>query len=141
MEMSDFAKRMVAAKKEEVEEQRRKDDKDVSDRSMLTSWLGPMWEDVKKATRRYTEEITQGMGNQVLFLLDSEDGQSFSIKHRTNSGTVRLDRARWAILGSQGQLYNLTIVEGNGVVWKYHPNSYTSEQVAAREVELAFMGR
>jgi len=129
---SDWARDLTERKKRELEEKRVQQEKDLSDRKLLTANAERMWDEVVKAMMEYVSEINSEMGSDYLTIEGSQ--------HRYNLKTpqvsyysVDFTSQAW-LLSAQGTTYKLAIIEGNGVVWQNTPFSNLSSQRVAQDI-------
>lgn len=140
---SEWARDLVESKKQELEEKRLNDEKDLSDRNLLDAHFVVMCPEVVDAAEKAVEELNQGMKKNCIDFYRESDNSKFILRVHTHSIDVRFDRRTCAIHSECGA-YTLTVIEGNRVVWQSQERtprrivSYTSEQVAREEVRKAF---
>jgi hypothetical protein len=143
---SDWAKHIAGLKRKELADQRLREQKDLSDRQMLESHAIPMWQDVIKATHRHIEELNREMGEGSVAFAEIESARSvgadpyrFTILAGVNQGEVEFDRVR-ARIQSFGGSYQLTVIQGNGVVWKSDKGTNsTSDDIARSAIGTVFL--
>lgn len=139
---SDWAKDVVGRKKREIENERLKTEKDLSDRKMLDGHCEPMWSEVRQAVENAIAEVNTEMGEQIITYVAGKDRDRITMRVGISESDIRLDRPRWTVIGIIGIGYKLSIVEGNGVMWKDSSGRHcTSEKLARDEVGRAINPR
>jgi hypothetical protein len=142
---SDWAKNLAGLKKKELEDKRWHEKKDLSDREMLESHAMPMWTDVIKAAHTHIAELNKEMGPESVTFAEVEtqgvgaDPYRFMICAGAHRGEVQFDRARSRIQ-TFGASYQLTVIEGNGVVWKSDKGTNaTADDIARSAIGTVFL--
>jgi hypothetical protein len=135
--VSEWAKNLADRKKQELEEKRLHQEKDLSDRKMLDANADKMWVEVRRAAIESCKELNSSMGSDYIKFEGASYHNAFTLVTPEQSCTVTFNPPTW-LLSVQGSTYSL-VVEGSGVLWKNSQgNTLPSKSVAQNIVAGAF---
>ena len=132
----DWARDLADRKKQELEGKRIQQEKDLSDRKMLDAHANPMWDELRQEIGKAVEEFNQAMGSAYITSHKAASGPDRVVLEMDGAThTILFMSQIWTVIGPGGYSYKLTVVAGNGVVWKnQNGNTFGSEMIARNEV-------
>jgi hypothetical protein len=136
---TDWIGDLVASKRQEQEDRRFRNEKDLSDRRMLDAHSEAKWFEVWDITEKAVAEYIERMGKNCISFHGDPGRNKFSLCVGTQETDIRFDRQRW-VLSSPYSVYALTVADGNEVVWKKHGSTqrtsgiYTSEKIVQEQL-------
>lgn len=132
-----WAKNLADRKKQELEGIRIQQEKDLSDRKMLTSQADSMWVEVRKEIDKAVKEFNEQMESQFVSYHAASAHDRIVLEINRDTHTILFMPQTWTLMGLSSS-YKLAVVPGNGVVWKHeNGNTFTAQLIARNEVTAA----
>ncbi len=132
-----WAKNLANRKKRELEGIRIQQEKDLSDRKMLTSHADSMWVEVRKEIDKAVKELNAEMESEFISYHASSDHNRIVLEINRDTHTILFIPQSWSLHGLSSP-YKLAVVAGNGIVWKHeNGNTFTAQLIARNEVNAA----
>jgi acyl-CoA reductase-like NAD-dependent aldehyde dehydrogenase len=136
--MDNWARELAERKNKELEAKLKQDEKDLSDRKMLDSHIGPAWDEVRRHIDEVIKDYNQYAKREVSITYHaSSSNDRLVLQIGTDTHVILLIPSSWAIMGT-GSRYTLSVVAGNGVMWKDDNGSlFTAHLIAQNQIEAA----
>jgi hypothetical protein len=139
-----WATDLAQRKKRELSAKATQQEKDLSDRKMLDANIDSYWKDVCEKIKIAVAEYNEAFQSESITLrFFGTDRLEIAVRNEQNPANLYLDRPRWTIVSSLGgNSYTLTVIEGNGLVWKNRlDNRATNDMIAQAELHGAVIPR
>lgn len=142
--MSDWIGELVQSKEKELEAERIKTEKQLSDRKMVRDNLEDAWWKIREQTEQFVNQLNQVAKKTCLvFVGDEENKATLRVAGTTSTAAfLEFNPKEGTLRGSfHGTYIKLTVDRQDQLIWQStasSSNCWTSEQVAQLTVKAAY---
>jgi hypothetical protein len=134
--MDSWARDLAERKNRELEAKLVQQEKDLSDRKMLTSHADPAWIEVRKQIDEAVKDFNEWAKPENLISYHAaSDHNRMVLQINNDTHTIVFMPSAWTIMGINAS-YKLSVIAGNGIIWKNDGGDvFTPQLIARNQVE------